>query len=72
LAQHLRGGDGWRLYSLREVAAELATYGYTTIRSSRAAAATTTTRTLATPDQRFCCWPWARIEKPIFSIATMH
>jgi hypothetical protein len=30
LVQHLRGGDGWRPYSLREVAAELATYGYTT------------------------------------------
>jgi DNA invertase Pin-like site-specific DNA recombinase len=30
LARHLRGGNGWRPYPLREVAAELASYGYTT------------------------------------------
>lgn len=30
LARHLRGGNGWRPYSLRDVAAELAAYGYTT------------------------------------------
>jgi DNA invertase Pin-like site-specific DNA recombinase len=30
LARYLRGVNGWRPYSLREVAAELATYGYLT------------------------------------------
>lgn len=30
LARYLRGGNGWRPYSLREVSAELAAYGYTT------------------------------------------
>jgi DNA invertase Pin-like site-specific DNA recombinase len=30
LARYLRGGKGWRPYSLRAVAAELAAYGYTT------------------------------------------
>lgn len=30
LARHLRGGNGWRPYPLREVAAELAGYGFVT------------------------------------------
>ena len=30
LARYLRGGNGWRPYSLREVSAELAAYGYVT------------------------------------------
>ncbi len=30
LARHLRGGNGHRPYSLRDVAADLAAYGYTT------------------------------------------
>ncbi len=30
LARYLRGGNGWRPYSLRDVAADLAAYGYAT------------------------------------------
>jgi DNA invertase Pin-like site-specific DNA recombinase len=32
LARYLRGGNGWRPYSLRKVSADLAAYGYTTPR----------------------------------------